>query len=75
MDFLDAVLALKYPPVNDFTNAEAEKSDDGKGRVWQKHLSGAGAFGHRGNKGSPKEKFFYQLWQGKAACVCATGRS
>lgn len=33
MDFLDAVLALKYPPLNDFTNAEAEKSDDGKGRV------------------------------------------
>lgn len=34
MDFLDAVLALKYPPVNAFTDAKAEKSSDGKGRVF-----------------------------------------
>lgn len=33
MDFLDAVLALKYPPADDFTNAEAEKSNNGKGRI------------------------------------------
>lgn len=38
MDFLDVVLALKYPPVNDFTNAEAENSSDGKGRVFTTHF-------------------------------------
>lgn len=38
MEFLDAVLALKYPPVKDFTNAEAEKSNDGKGRAFLNHF-------------------------------------
>lgn len=38
MDFLDAVLALKYPPVNDFISAEAEKSNDGKGGVFINHF-------------------------------------
>lgn len=38
MELLDAVLPLKYPPVKDFTNAEAEKSNDGKGRAFINHI-------------------------------------